>query len=1009
MCDDSVYNKDLQCNNIRYTSSMIDVLYNNIPGFILTCIFGNEVELIDANSQFCQYMGIEEGFNRRLISNGENMLIDELYKHADEIKKRRDTVFTCSIIQAEGRRDFFLVKVMQLEHYNSTYLVMCVDISDQRRLQEQLETERERYQVALECSKDILFEYNTSSDILITYGVFGNDEIPKNTVIQIPNYRTRLISGERVHADDIDMILKALESGDFSHIEVRLVGGTKKHREYRWALVEGRSYSNADGVQKIIGKMTDIQSRKMEELKRMETLYVDQLTGIYNNDRMEYLVEQYSIFRKDNKYAIMVLDIVNYDNINSTYGLHFGDILLKDIAEVLKKRVRNVDVLARIGGDEFMLLVKESDKLDLVKYAQTITKQMLPDYFGNISDEKITFSVGIAEVDDNESWKTVIDHAKQTVMYVKMNRIEPIVKYTSIVDDIKDKDLKLEFVSSDFFKKDMKISDDAGGMLSFSLDLLERVKDTRKAMYMLLIRMSKVFRLSQIDIYETDFNSLISTCIYRVKKKPYPEEFCLKHKSVENIERAYSKADSDGFIYLTKDDYIKAAQGYGANIETGKAQEILISVIKNEGKPRGFIAFHSGTTDRFSDEMRIRIKEVAKIIGTHINKASSDSASRMKSEFLSRMSHEIRTPMNAIIGMTDIAMSCLSDTDRVKDSLTKIGISTKYLLSIVNDILNMSRIETGKIKLNIEQFSMTKLIEDIEMLMRPQAEKKGIKFNILKNFTDDTVYGDDIKLTQVLVNIVGNAVKFTNSGGKILMRIEQMQSEDDVIVYRFLIKDTGIGIDNKKFTHIFNAFEQADEDTSEKFGGTGLGLAISNNIIHLMGSRIEVKSQLGKGSEFYFTLPLKRINDSSVKDEIEEKDDTAYNFSGKRILIAEDNQLNAEIAETILGMVGFETEIAGNGAVALKRFSEEPTGYYDVILMDIRMPVMDGIIATQKIRGLDKEDAKSIPIIAMTANAFDDDMKETMNNGMNAHLSKPIDTKKLYRTLKENLPDERKT
>ena len=520
---------------------------------------------------------------------------------------------------------------------------------------------------------------------------------------------------------------------------------------------------------------------------------------------------------------------------------------------------------------------------------------------------------------------------------------------------------------------------------------------------------------------------------------------------------------------------------------------------------------------------------------------AAKQASNAKSNFLSRMSHEIRTPMNAIIGMDTLAAQALGNDDRVADCLGKIGISARYLLALINDILDMSRIESGKMLLKNDRFIFSEFITGINTLIYNQAAAKGLDYEcIISNDVEDAFIGDSMKLQQVLINILGNAVKFTDKG-RITLEIHPLSKKDSISHIRFTINDTGCGISESYLPKIFDPFEQADSSTTTTFGGTGLGLAISKNLITLMGGTISVRSILGVGSEFSVDVPLTVdpdavirpvydfnfdklttlivdddlliceqtsaiLKDIGMKGEwvtsgleavhrvMEKSGKKSYydyilidwkmpdmdgiettrqirriagpdvtiiiisaydweaieaeaisaganllitkplfkstlisafqkargknepqipisesvDFSGKRLLIAEDNQLNAEIARDLLELKHFTVDIVPNGLKALEAFLHNPEGYYDAILMDIRMPIMDGLQATTNIRHLDRKDAAAVPIIAMTANAFDEDIEKSRIAGMNAHLSKPIEPDVMYQTLSRILFADRR-
>ena len=514
---------------------------------------------------------------------------------------------------------------------------------------------------------------------------------------------------------------------------------------------------------------------------------------------------------------------------------------------------------------------------------------------------------------------------------------------------------------------------------------------------------------------------------------------------------------------------------------------------------------------------------------------AAEQANKAKTIFLSNMSHEIRTPMNAIIGLDTIALNDPDISQKTREYLTGIGDSAEHLLNLINDILDMSRIESGRMILKNEEFSFSKLLEYVNTMISGQCSEKGLDYQCYINGqVDDYYIGDSMKLRQVLINILGNAVKFTPAGGKIDMTVERTAQYDGKSTLKFVISDTGIGMSKEYLPHLFDAFTQEAGSGSNQYGSSGLGLAITKNIVEMMNGNIEVESEKGKGSTFTVVLTLmdsdrqreendgielqlhemtvlivdddpvareharlvlekagiaseiagsgeeavrmvqlrharrepynlilvdwkmpdmdgvettRRIreivgNESAIiiltaykwddvldeavqagvdsfiakplfatnlleefkeairrKGAVGTKDAVSVDLSGRRILLAEDVEINAEIMKMVLQMRGMETEVAENGRIAVDLFASHPEGYYSAVLMDMRMPEMDGLEATRTIRALHREDAKTIPIIAMTANAFDEDVQRSLQAGLNAHLSKPVKPDALFETL----------
>lgn len=516
--------------------------------------------------------------------------------------------------------------------------------------------------------------------------------------------------------------------------------------------------------------------------------------------------------------------------------------------------------------------------------------------------------------------------------------------------------------------------------------------------------------------------------------------------------------------------------------------------------------------------------------------AAAEDASMAKSAFLSNMSHEIRTPMNAIIGLNNIAMNEPTASDEVKEHLAKIGDSSQHLLGIINDILDMSRIESGRMVIKNEEFSFAKSLEQINTIVTGQCSEKGLRYECrINGQIDDHYKGDAMKLKQILINILGNAVKFTPEGGSVDMTIEEVSRFNGKVTLRFIIADTGIGMSKEYLPHIFDAFSQEDSSSTSRYGSTGLGMPITKSIVDLMNGSIEVESEKGKGTTFTVTVTMGESDqngDSGQEDDLDLQDMnvlvidddpialehaqiilgqagircetagsgqegldkmnlrhtrqedydlilvdwrmpemdgiqttkkmreligtdtpivilTSYNWDdiadeakdagvdsfvpkplfagsvldefrsafrrkneslereiadlkGRRVLLAEDVQINAEIIMMLLSMREMDVDLAENGRIATEKFAEHGVWHYDVILMDMRMPEMDGLEATRRIRAMDREDAREIPIIALTANAFDEDVQRSMQAGLNAHLSKPVEPEALFETM-ENL------
>ena len=383
---------------------------------------------------------------------------------------------------------------------------------------------------------------------------------------------------------------------------------------------------------------------------------------------------------------------------------------------------------------------------------------------------------------------------------------------------------------------------------------------------------------------------------------------------------------------------------------------------------------------------------------------TAENANKAKTDFLSNMSHDIRTPMNAIIGMTSLIRHDAGNKAKVIEYADKIDISSQHLLGIINDVLDMSKIEAGKTVFKYTDFSILDFITELNTIFHSQIDEKNQTLTIIKeNIRHEWVNGDQVHLMQIFSNLVSNAVKYTQEGGKIQFLVEECETKSSVYAkYRFLVSDNGMGMSADFKETIFDPFTRAEGSVTNKIQGTGLGMAITRNLVEAMGGTIDVESELGQGSCFEVLIDLRIAEDRSVSSTVqEEKNEQNDNiFQGMRFLCAEDNELNAEILTELLKIEGAECTICENGEEILKTFEKSAPGDYDMILMDVQMPVMNGYEATKAIRRSSHELAKKIPIIAMTANAFSEDIQHSLAAGMNAHVSKPVEMKVLEKTIR---------
>lgn len=462
----------------------------------------------------------------------------------------------------------------------------------------------------------------------------------------------------------------------------------------------------------------------------------------------------------------------------------------------------------------------------------------------------------------------------------------------------------------------------------------------------------------------------------------HPEDraYCAKILDLSNIQEELKKKSRISLTYRL--------------LCGGKYRRKELRIYEQCDDRRTLVFVRRDVTDTYEEEQRQKERLYHAL-------QEAKRANQEKNNFLERMSHEIRTPMNSIVGLVYLSRTRMEDKKQILENLDKIDQSAQFLLSFVDDILNMSQVESGNTALNEEENDFAVFLEELEQVARENADKKKIHFSIAKRGNFDPFYCFDAdKLRKALQNVLQNAIKFTPVEGRVEFIVELLRETDEKATFRFEIRDNGCGIDEAFMPHIFEPFERECSETATLTGGSGLGLAIARNNIEYMGGKIDAYSEKGNGATFVVTVKLKRVQDLKQSLRKQKKSrDLEYDFSGKRILLAEDNEINIEITENILTHKNFEVEVVRDGKACVEKFMEHEAGYYNAILMDIRMPVMDGLTAARQIRVSEHADHGTIPIIAMTANVFDQDVRKSLEAGMDAHLNKPVDIRQMYDLL----------
>lgn len=1010
------YAAEKNIENLRTQNSYLQTLYSKIQTGLIQCVFKeNTLRMIRANDVTFQIYGCSREVYMDIYgdSMGRFIYVEDwpfVLGHLRALLDGEDIrEYEHRYINYFGQMCWLHVSALRIINQDQKEVLQMIisDITHAKQLENDLEHEKKRYRIALDSSSDVIFEYDLLNDSYISYGSFGRYALPKTTPILTKGFLSLLRKGELCHRDYVERYITFITGENTEPIEIREKYEEEGKEKYIWVAMEGTPIYDNGILVRIIGKKTNINEKKEKEKAALEVVQRDRLTKLYTRNVGENLIRQYLQKKNDDEEGTLILlDLDNFQKINDTYGYTFGDAILEEVAEVIKAATRQHDIAVRYGGDEFLIVMKNTEAGKTATYGRRIYEKIGNLYVGEKENITISCSVGMVSTKMAKDYLTLFQYADGMLAYVKSHGKNDVLCYSPTSKVVLEMQGEPYIEGNIDTEIDETLSEKGNeDIVSFAFSILEQTKDMRSAINLLLGKVGRKLELNKISIIESDANFLSNIITFEwVAKKEFHDSICKYEISQEERSLWISCFDAEG-LFVMKDDWRENfTDGIKLEGNAPRVRNQLYSAIYEEGEFKGAVVFeHSDDKYKWPKDIRTKLKEVSKIISTHITKANADIASKAKTEFLSRMSHEIRTPMNAIMGMTTIAQSVIGNDKKVEECLGKISTSTKYLLSLINDILDMSRIESGSMTVCFEPFDLDALVDEIVVLMSAQAENKSITLEVKRAYQDRILIGDELRLNQVLINIVGNALKFTPEHGVITISVEQVMQEEGMATIRFSVKDTGIGINENNLTRIFNAFEQAENNTARRFGGTGLGLAISSNLVKLMGGKLDVRSEEGKGSEFFFSIVFDVAEETPKYNVVEEKEEETYCLEGNRLLVVEDNPINAEIAQTVLEMAGVETEHADNGEVAIQMFEDREQGYYDAILMDIRMPVMDGLEATKRIRTLGRADSRSIPIIAMTANAFDEDMKKSIESGMNGHLSKPIDIEKLYKVLQETI------
>lgn len=854
----------------------------------------------------------------------------------------------------------------------------------QMQTENQLLEEKERYRIAVESSQDAFFTYKCKEKLLEIVNSKGNDGVWDC------GKHPEFLDNDSIHPADKAKLVNAVKSSDgVLDVDFRL---QHANGEFQWVNLSGSiTFDENKERSRVVGCIHNVHQHKLLEQAQKRKQIYDSITSFYRLGSGLEVVE--TLCRDDPEGVLVLLEIQQFSKIDERYGLIFGDIILEQFAGLLAKRFQedglNGGIYIRAGADQMLVWLPVCTTGPIVRSVQGLEKD-----FGALTDEKhlsLSLKCGIAVTGSRNSLSEALEQTKTALTAARHGKQE-IIFYEELSTEEKACAVDVAFaeVASLERLKEMTLS-------SIALNLFDRDGDTSVVLDILALKLQEKYHLTDIVITHFNGEYMVNNLLY-----------CWK---------TWEKKDGwDGMVHCSEKQY----QHF---VETQEMQQLLTSgesirkepLIQPFASGRNDIVFHMTDNGQYSGSIVFQdidqdvlekkeeckcLEEISAIIQNRLNLERHDLSAKAKSDFLARMSHEIRTPMNGIIGMTEIALKDGQTEERRIGCLRKIEYSSEYLLGLINDILDMSKIESGKMRLIEEKCNLMEMIQGLRPLLEAKLNENNIQYIADIQLKNHWFMADSLRLNQVLVNLLGNALKYSRPDGHVWLTVRETEEEKGFSNLYFQVRDDGIGIAPEKQQLIFRQFEQADNSENARKQGTGLGLAISRRIVRMMDSDIKLESEPGKGSSFSFNVKLQPVSGekTTVTSQPEE-----ISFPGKRILVVEDNELNMEIICTILENYGIKTEQAVNGKEAVRRMEESVPGYYDMIFMDIMMPEMDGLEATRTIRNLDREDCKKIPIYAMSANAFDEDVKRSLASGMNGHLSKPVNLQVLEKTLQKVL------
>ena len=835
------------------------------------------------------------------------------------------------------------------------------------RTEARLSEEKERYRMAVESSRDIFFTYRAD-----------------DATVELVN--------SRHHGGvwTLDAFISQVCEPAFSHADQKKIADALSMRQGTvamevfsrpderpgvWYAVSGRVANDAKtGLRILVGYIRDITEQKREEFEREHRQAIDPVTGLYRMRQGIAVLERAR--GRVGEGRLLLIDLSRFAALVQANGLVFGDVVLAEFAKLLGEEFAGDDaaptLLIRAGADEFLVWLPQGSEVDASRALEGLRER----YGSLVRDDvvQLDFCVGYVRADNDTPTEGLIRRAACALEAAHKQGLHMMV-WSQRLAHLNGRPFG-DVISQGGSRR--------LGISSLALSMYDHSASFEATSDLLALKLAEQFGLTNLVVVVFREENLSGSVEY--SWKPLPVEEAVFHCSAEDY-RDLSDSNRLGELRPLRElpQIIR---------DLSRDPRSLAIAMPDNGRYADTIFFEGLDDADLSDDGRSTLTQLAAVIQNRLNLERHDQSARAKSEFLARMSHEIRTPMNGIIGMTEIALQEGQSPQVRIDCLRKVQASSNYLLGLLNDILDMSRIESGKMSLVMDDFDLRQLIEDLHSVLDAKFAEKSQTFQVNARLGDGWVHGDALRVSQVLINLLSNAIKYSPAGTTVTLEVREEEAPQGQCRIFFGVRDHGVGISPEDHDRIFASFERLERGGARE-QGTGLGLSISNRLVQMMGGRIYLESQVGRGSFFHFTLDLPTAQAPTDATDAP----TRADFTGVSVLAVEDNELNREILRFFLEDMGCSVTEACDGREAVDAFNAAPAGTFQAILMDVMMPNLNGLEAAHLIRTSGKPDATTVPIVAVSANAFDEDIKQSLAHGMNAHLSKPVERDKLIETL----------